>query len=130
MLRQGLRFLVVGGFNTVFTYAIYWVLVYWWHPQIAWTCVFLIGLALGYFGHTRLVFRGSLGARKAVAYSLLQVLMYGLSSGVIFTATTVLDFGPRVAGAIAILINMPISFMVARRILSDRPTTRAQTPTR
>lgn len=129
MLRQGLRFLVVGGFNTVFTYAIYCVLVYWWHPQIAWTCVFLIGLGLGYLGHTRLVFGGSLGVRKAVAYAVLQVLMYGLSSVVIYTATAVAGFGPRIAGAIAILINMPISFVVARWILSDRPASGAQTPT-
>lgn len=121
MLRQGLRFLVVGGINTGITYGLYCVLVYWWHPQLAWLTVFLLGLALGFYGHTRLVFNGRLGHRKAVGYTLLQLLLYGLSSSLIFIAMHLGGLGPRAAAAVAIAINVPISFLLSRRILSDRP---------
>lgn len=121
MLRQGLRFLVVGGINTGITYGLYCVLVYWWHPQLAWLTVFLLGLALGFYGHTRLVFNGRLGHRKAVGYTLLQLLLYGLSSSLIFSAMHLGGLGPRAAAAVAIAINVPISFLLSRRILSDRP---------
>ena len=120
MLRQGLGFLLVGGLNTAITYGLYCLLVIWWHPQLAWLAVFLIGIGLGFYGHTRLVFQGRLGHRKALSYALLQCLLYVLSSAVIHLAMQVLDLGPRAAAALAIGINVPISFVLSRRILSDQ----------
>ena len=49
MLRQGLGFLLVGGLNTAITYGLYCLLVIWWHPQLAWLAVFLIGIGLKSF---------------------------------------------------------------------------------
>jgi putative flippase GtrA len=121
MLRQGLRFLVVGGLNTGFTYGLYCLLVIWWHPQLAWLSVVAIGLALGFYSHTRLVFNGRLGHRKAVAYTLMHLMLYALSSAVIFLSMHIAEVGPRVAAAVAIVINLPITFVLSRRILSDRP---------
>jgi putative flippase GtrA len=120
MLRQGLRFIAVGGFNTAVTYGIYCLLVFWLHPQLAWLTVFCLGLAMGFYLHTRLVFRGSLGTGKALGYTLVQLLLYALSSVIIHLAMSQLGLGPRIAGAIAIAINVPISFLLSRRILSDR----------
>ena len=128
MLRQGLRFLVVGGFNTSITYGLYCVLVIWWHPQLAWLTVFLLGLALGFYTHTRLVFNGRLGHRKAVGYTLLQLLLYALSSTLIYLSMHWVGLGPRTAAAVAIVVNVPISFLLSRRILSDRPTPAVAAP--
>ncbi len=128
MLRQGMRFLVVGGVNTGITYGLYCVLVFWWHPQLAWLTVFLLGLALGFYGHTRLVFNGRLGHRKAVGYALLQLLLYALSSAMIYIAMHLAGLGPRVAAGVAIVINVPISFLLSRWILSDRPAPTASQP--
>jgi putative flippase GtrA len=127
MLGQGFRFLLVGGFNTVATYALYCLLVIWWNPQLAWLAVFLIGLALGFFGHTRLVFNGRLEHGKALAYAGLQLLLYALGSALIYLAMQYGGFGPRAAAALVIAVNVPISFLLSRRILSDRP---ASTPAR
>ena len=99
------------------------MLVIWWHPQLAWLTVFLLGLAMGFYGHTTLVFKGRLGHRKAVGYTLLQLLLYALSSAMIFLATYFADLGPRAAGAVAIVVNVPISFVLSRWILSDRAPT-------
>lgn len=128
MLRQGLRFLVVGGFNTSITYGLYCVLVIWWHPQLAWLTVFLLGLALGFYTHTRLVFKGRLGHRKAVGYTLLQLLLYALSSTLIYLSMHFVGLGPRTAAAVAIVVNVPISFLLSRRILSDRATPAVAVP--
>jgi len=120
VLGLGLRFLVVGGFNTVVTYAIYCVLVIWFHPQIAWTMIFLLGIFLGYYTHSRLVFSVALGRRKAFAYALVQFLLYGLSSLVIYLGIKFGGLGPRIAGAVAIVINVPISFLISQHVLRDR----------
>ncbi len=116
-----MRFLAIGALNFVVTFGLYCLLVFWWHPQLAWLTVFCIGLAMGFYLHTRVVFQGQLGRRKAVGYTLLQLAMYALSSAVIHLAMSGFGVGPRTAGAIAIVINVPISFLLSRRILSDTP---------
>lgn len=121
MLGQGARFLVIGGFNFGVTYGLYCLLVFWWHPQLAWLTVFCIGLAMGFYLHTRVVFHGQLGHRKAIGYALMQLGLYALSSAVIHLAISRFGLGPRLAGAIAIVVNVPISFLLSRRILSDAP---------
>lgn len=121
MLQQGLRFVLVGGFNTVVTYAIYCVLVIWWHPQLAWFTVFMIGLAMGFVLHTRVAFRAVLARHKALAYLLAQLTSYAFCSLVIHLGTAWLELGPRVAAAFAIGLNVPVSFVLSRRALSDRP---------
>jgi putative flippase GtrA len=121
MLQQGLRFVLVGGFNTAVTYAIYCVLVIWWHPQLAWFTVFMIGLAMGFVLHTRVAFRAALARHKALAYLAVQLFAYAFCSAIIHAGITWFGLGPRVAAALAIAMNVPLSFVLSRRALSDRP---------
>lgn len=120
MLRQGLRFLVVGGFNTVVTYAIYCVLVIWWHPQLAWATVFAIGLVLGFVLHTRVVFAAELAPRKAAGYLAAQLCSYAFCSAAIYIGMHWAGLGPRVAAGLAIALNVPLSFALSRLALADR----------
>lgn len=120
MLREGLRFLLVGGFNTVVTYLIYCVLVIWWHPQLAWLAVFVLGLGMGFVLHTRLAFRATLAPRKALGYILAQLCSYAFCSGAIHVGMHWVGLGPRVAAALAITLNVPLAFLLARLALSDR----------
>lgn len=124
IVGQGLRFLVVGGTNTLITYVLYCLLVFLVPTQLAWTLVYLVGIVMGYVGHSRLVFSSGLRPRRAVGYALLQILMYVLSSVLIAIGMQKLFLGPRVAAAFAIAVTVPISFLLARRILrTDPPAT-------
>lgn len=120
MLRQGLRFLVVGSFNFVVTYGLYCLLVIWWHPQLAWATVFLIGLALGFVLHTRVVFDATLAPRKAAGYLVAQLCSWAFCSGAIHVGMHWGGLGPRVAAGLAIALNVPLSFLLTRLTLSDR----------
>lgn len=119
ILQQGLRFVVVGGFNTAVSYGLYCLLVFWWHPQVAWASVFLLGLVIGYYTHSRFSFAATMGSRKALAYVLVQCGLYLLSSALIHIGIQQLSLGARLAGGLAIAVNVPISFFVSRRVLSD-----------
>ena len=83
MKRQGLRYLIVGGANTLGSYLVYCLLLLWIEPQPAWLIMYAISMMAGYVAHSRLVFNAQLGARPALRYIALQILMYFLSSGVI-----------------------------------------------
>lgn len=120
MLRQGLRFLMVGVFNTVVTYGTYCLLVIWWHPQLAWFSVFVLGLGLGFVLHTRVAFRATLAPRKAFGYVAAQIWSYAFCSATIHVGMHWGGLGPRVAAGLAIVLNVPIAFVLARMVLTDR----------
>ena len=120
MLQQGLRFLAVGTFNFVVTYGLYCLLVIWWHPQLAWFTVVVLGLFLGFYLHGRLVFGATLAPHNMLRYGLVQLLLYLVSSGIIHVGMRYGGLGPRVAAALAIVANVPLSFLITRMALRDR----------
>lgn len=122
MLGQGLRFLVVGGANTLLGYGIYCLLVIWLHPQLSWTLMYVIGIGISYVSHSRLVFRSSLNRRKAIGYALMQISMYLLGSAIIAAVMSASATGPRIAAAMAMCVTVPVSFLIARRLLTPRQT--------
>ena len=117
---RAFRYLIVGGSNTAVTYGVYCLLVFWISAQAAWLLVYILGMLIGYVGHSRLVFSSDLKFRRAAAYIVLQVSMYGLSGAIIYFLHTVSGYGPRVAAGSAIIITVPISFLVSRKIMRSR----------
>lgn len=120
---QGLRFLVSGAASTALTYALYCVLVFFLHPQVAYAIVFVLGIALAYFVNARYVFRAPLRATTAALYPLVYAVQYALSALLIGIFTNA-GLGPRVALAITIALVTPCSFILNRIALARRRPTR------
>jgi putative flippase GtrA len=120
---QGLRFLVSGAANTAVTYALYCVLVFFLHPQVAYAIVFVLGIALAYFINARYVFRAPLRVSTAAVYPLVHAVQYALSALLIGMFTDA-GLGPRVALAITIALVTPLSFLLNRLALARRRPTR------
>ncbi len=123
MKRQGLRYLIVGGANTLGSYLLYCLLLLWIGPQPAWLTSYAISMLAGYVAHSRLVFDAQLGARPALGYIGLQFLMYFLSSGVLAVGLHY-RLDPRIAAAVTIAITVPISFLLSRWLLAARASSR------
>lgn len=120
MSRQGLRFLVVGGANTLGSYLLYCLLLRWIGAQQAWLASYAVGMLVGYVGHSRLVFGSELRPRRALGYVVLQLLMYLLSSAILALGLN-RGLDPRVAAAFTFAFTVPISFVLSRRLLAATP---------
>ena len=68
----------------------------------------------------RLVFGATLAPHKMLRYGLVQLLLYLVSSGIIHVGMRYGGLGPRVAAALAIVANVPLSFLITRMALRDR----------
>lgn len=120
---QGLRFLASGAANTAITYALYCVLVFFLHPQVAYAIVFALGIAMAYVVNSRYVFGAPLRMSTAAFYPLVYAVQYALSA-LLIALLTHAELGPRVALAITIALVTPVSFVLNRFALARKRSTR------
>ena len=118
---QALRFLLVGGANTVLTYLLLLALATVFDPRLAYTCAFLTGLVLSSAFTGRLVFRSRPGRLRRTGYGgwLLAVYAVGL---VAVSVAERLNLAPLIVAAAPILVTAPLSFAGGRLLLAGRST--------
>lgn len=111
------RFLVVGGVNTVATYAVFIALGLVIPPSIAYLIAFALGLIVVVFGSSRFVFRASGGgARRLVAFGALYLVVLGLGQFIIHLIKPE-GFWPLVlTSVIVIAVTTPLNYLGGRFI--------------
>lgn len=123
------RFLLVGGLNTLVTYAIFIGLGLVIDPSIAYLVAFVIGLAIVVFGSSRFVFRASGGGPgRMLAFGALYLLVLGLGQLVIHLIRPE-GFWPLVlTSVIVIAVTTPLNYLGGRFIFRGRaePTEQEQ----
>lgn len=114
--RRFLRFLVVGGLNTTFGYAVYALLIY---AGLDVALALLLGTILGVLFNFRttgtLVF-GNRDPRRLVRFVGVYALLYFINVGAINFLLT-LDFGKYSAGAVMLLPMALLAFVLNRSLV-------------
>jgi len=112
-----LRFLLVGGLNTAFGYAIYAVLVLaGLSPQTALALAFCVGVVWNFFTHARLVF-GARGVRRLPAYVAVYVGIYA-ANAFLLGRVIALGIHPLVAQAGLALVMAVLSYGLIKAVLT------------
>jgi len=120
MRGQVLRFLLVGGANTLATYAIFIVLGLFMPAWIAYTIAFAIGLAWVVFGSSRFVFRGEHGRRRLLLFAGWYLVIYAIGR-VIIALIAPTDFLDLAITSLAVLVvTTPLTFIGGRFIFAPR----------
>lgn len=117
LARDGWRFLLAGGGNTLFTLGVYQVLVTYWSATLAWTVAWGSGLVLVSFAYPKYVFeRGRLTARRVCLNIVYYVCAYLISLGLLAFFVNSLGWGPRVASLAVLAVTVPLNFVCSRCI--------------
>lgn len=111
---------MVGAANTAFSYGVYLVLLLVVDYRIAYTLAYVVGLVSGYFGHARLVFGATPGARSALAYLATYAAMYLASLLVLYVAVDSAGVPKPLAMLAALLVTVPTSFVLMRHGFAKR----------
>ena len=112
-----LRFLLVGGLNTAFGYAVYAVLVLaGLSPQPALALAFCVGVIWNFFTHARLVF-GARGVRRLPAYVAVYVGIYA-ANAFLLGRVIALGIHPLVAQAGLALVMAVLSYGLIKAVLT------------
>ena len=69
-----LRFLLVGFSNTLLTYLIYLIALFFFHYYIAYSISFLSGVFIAYYFNSSVVFKSSQSTKKALKFFFIYII--------------------------------------------------------
>jgi len=114
------RFLIAGGINTAATLALYWVLLPWVRPHVAYALSFLAGIVLSYLLNTTFVFRVRRSWGGFLAFPLVYAVSYAVGALVLQVAIGPLGLDARLAPLLSIIATVPTTYLLSRAVLRDR----------
>jgi putative flippase GtrA len=119
---QALRFVLVGGLNTLVTFVALAILATLIDPRLAYTIVFACGLAFTSVFTGRYVFSARLSLFRLTAFVLWYLAIYAVGLSVISVITTHTDLSRLWLSALTVLVTAPLSFVGGRMIFDSRPS--------
>lgn len=113
---QIIRFLVLGGMNTLLTYAIFIGLGLVMPAWIAYTIAYVAGLAWTTLGSSRFVFRARFSGRRVLLFTAWYLFMFGIGQLVIRLVDPQGFVELVITSAIVLAITTPLIFIGGRYI--------------
>lgn len=117
---QAIRYVLVGGTNTVLTYALFIGLGLVIPPGIAFTVAYMIGLLWVVFGSSKLVFQSDNSPKRLVTFALWYLLIYAVGQ---FLVQLIAPKGVEallLTSLVVVVITTPLTFFGGRFIFGNR----------
>ena len=120
---QLLRFLLVGGSNTLVTLALFVLLQRWLSPAVAYTVVFAAGLAYTTAMTATVVFGSRLTWRRGSAFVGWYLLVYAVGLLVVHAVEAFWEPSSLVTAVVTVAVTAPLNFVGGRVLFGgDRAT--------
>lgn len=112
-----IKFVIGGGINTGFTYALYFGLQMILPYQIAYALAFVVGIVFSYWFNSTIVFNTPISWKGFMAFPLVYLIQYLLSAIILGFVVELLGINQLFAPLIVILVTVPITFLLTRWLL-------------
>ena len=119
--NEFIRFLVTGSINTAVSWAVYLAVLQFAPYTIAYTCAYLFGIVFTYYLNTRWVFKVAMSWKTFLQFPLIYVVRYTVDMGLIVLWVSGLGLWQEVAPIAALVISMPLGFVLSRWLLKAQP---------
>ena len=117
MAGEFLRYLVMGGTNTVVAYAIYLLLLQWMRYEVAYSIGYAVGIVMAYALSAVFVFRQPMRKRSAMRFPLVYLAQFLISLGLLRLAVEVIHIPQWLALGFAVVLTIPVTFLLSRWVL-------------
>ncbi|HQZ63113.1 MAG: GtrA family protein [Dokdonella sp.] len=117
MAGEFVRFLIMGGANTIVAYAIYLLLLQWMRYEFAYSIGYGIGIVMAYGLSAIFVFRKPMRRRSALRFPLVYLAQFLISLGLLRLAVEVIDIPQWLAFGFAVVLTIPVTFLLSRWVL-------------
>lgn len=117
------RFLISGTLNTGISYLLYLGFLQLFSYRIAYTAAFVLGILISYGLNAVFVFRAKIAIRSLIRFPLVYLVQYVLGMVLVVTLIEFVGVAAWVAPIFAILVTVPLTFVLSRLIFSaDKKT--------
>ncbi|MCO4460072.1 flippase GtxA [Staphylococcus aureus] len=116
-----LKFIIVGGINTLNYYAVYLLLLKLFHIEymISHITGFIVAFVISYYLNCYFVYRVKPTWRKFISFPITQLVNASLQTVLLYVFVSWLNLPAEIAPFAGLVITIPITFVLSKWILKD-----------
>ncbi|XLO61266.1 flippase GtxA [Staphylococcus aureus] len=116
-----LKFIIVGGINTLNYYVVYLLLLKLLHIEymISHITGFLVAFVISYYLNCYFVYRVKTTWRKFISFPITQIVNVSLQTVLLYVFVSWLNLPAEIAPFAGLIITIPITFILSKWILKD-----------
>lgn len=116
-----LKFIIVGGINTLNYYVVYLLLLKLFHIEymISHITGFLVAFMISYYLNCYFVYRVKPTWRKFISFPITQIVNVSLQTVLLYVFVSWLNLPAEIAPFAGLVITIPITFVLSKWILKD-----------
>lgn len=116
-----LKFIIVGGINTLNYYVVYLLLLKLLHIEymISHITGFLVAFVISYYLNCYFVYRVKPTWRKFISFPITQIVNVSLQTVLVYVFVSWLNLPAEIAPFAGLVITIPITFVLSKWILKD-----------
>ncbi|HDK7749575.1 TPA: flippase GtxA [Staphylococcus aureus] len=116
-----LKFIIVGGINTLNYYVVYLLLLKLLHIEymISHITGFIVAFVISYYLNCYFVYRVKPTWRKFISFPITQVVNVSLQTVLLYVFVSWLNLPAEIAPFAGLIITIPITFILSKWILKD-----------
>ncbi|HDZ6502629.1 TPA: flippase GtxA [Staphylococcus aureus] len=116
-----LKFIIVGGINTLNYYVVYLLLLKLLHIEymISHITGFLVAFVISYYLNCYFVYRVKPTCRKFISFPITQIVNVSLQTVLLYVFVSWLNLPAEIAPFAGLVITIPITFVLSKWILKD-----------
>ena len=118
MLKQLIRFVGIGGVNTLVTYILYLLLLFAFSYQVSYAITYIFGIGLSYWLNLKFVFKERNTKTKIVLYPLVYLVQYLFGVFILYLAIDRFEISEKIAPILVIIASIPLTFSLSKKILT------------
>ena len=112
-----LRFLIAGSLNTIISYIVYLLLLYYLPYLLAYSMAYAIGLLFSFYLNAKFVFKVPVTFKKILFYPSIYLVQYLLGLLILYITVNFFQISEKLSLLISIFITIPITFILNRIIM-------------
>lgn len=119
MLLQNrfLKFIGIGGLNTILSYVIYLLLLIFLNYQVSYAIAFALGILLSFWLNTQYVFQSKRTMKKFTLFPLVYLVQYIAGALLLGVLVEYLNIDKIFGPIIVTVILLPMTYLMSRKIL-------------
>ncbi|MGS2912330.1 flippase GtxA [Staphylococcus aureus] len=116
-----LKFIIVGGINTLNYYVVYLLLLKLLHIEymISHITGFIVAFVISYYLNCYFVYRVKPTWRKFISFPITQIVNVSLQTVLLYVFVSWLNLPAEIAPFAGLIITIPITFILSKWILTD-----------
>ncbi|WP_406707327.1 flippase GtxA [Staphylococcus aureus] len=116
-----LKFIIVGGINTLNYYVVYLLLLKLFHIEymISHITGFIVAFVISYYLNCYFVYRVKPTWRKFISFPITQLVNVSLQTALLYVFVSWLNLPAEIAPFAGLIITIPITFVLSKWILKD-----------